>query len=68
MTQRVNPQITQKIAELVQGMTNPQVRKALNNYMYEQWISALKTHHADPDDSAYFSVYRDLKNHIILQS
>ncbi len=31
--------------------------------MYEQWISALKTHHADPDDRAYFSAYRDLKKH-----
>lgn len=63
MAQRVNPQITQKIAELVQeGMTNPQeVRKALNNYV--RTVLCIENP-PDSDDRAYFPAYRDLKNHI----
>ena len=49
MAQRVNPQISQRIMELVQeGMTNPQeVRKALNHYVR----TVLCTENPpDPDD------------------
>ena len=63
MAQRVNPQISQQIMELVQeGMTNPQeVRKALNHYVR----TVLCTENPpDPDDRAYFPASRDLKNHI----
>ena len=63
MAQRVNPQISQRIMELVQeGMTNPQeVRKALNHYVR----TVLCTENPpDPDDRAYFPANRDLKNHI----
>ena len=51
MAQRVNPQISQQIMELVQeGMTNPQeVRKALNHYVR----TVLCTENPpDPDDRA----------------
>ena len=63
MAQRVNPQITQKIMELVQdGMTDPhKVRKALNTYVR----TVLCTENPpDPDDRAYFPAHQDLKNHI----
>ena len=63
MAQRVNPQVTQKIKELVQeGMTNPhEIRKVLNHYVR----TVLCTENPpDPDDRAYFPVHRDLKNHI----
>ena len=63
MAQRVNPNVTQKIMELVQdGMTDPhEVRKALNNYVR----TVLCTENLpDPNDRAYFPAYRDLKNHI----
>ena len=60
MAQRVNPQVTQKIKELVQeGMTNPhEIRKVLNHYVR----TVLCTENPpDPDDRAYFHVQ---KNHI----
>ena len=60
MAQRVNPQVTQKIKELVQeGMTNPhEIRKVLNHYVQ----TVLCTENpSDPDDRAYFHVQ---KNHI----
>ena len=60
MAQRVNPQVTQKIKELVQeGMTNPhEIRKVLNHYVQ----TVLCTENPpDPDDRAYFHVQ---KNHI----
>ena len=60
MAQRVNPQVTQKIKELVQeGMTK--IRKVLNHYVR----TVLCTENPpDPNDRAYFPVYRDLENHI----
>ena len=63
MAQRVNPQISQRIMELVQeGMTNPQeVRKALNHYVRTVMCTE---NPPDPDDRAYFPANRDLKNHI----
>ena len=65
MAQRVNPQISQRIMELVllqEGMINPQeVRKALNHYVR---TVLCPEHPPDPDDRAYFPANRDLKNHI----
>ena len=63
MAQRVNPQISQRIMELVQeGLTNPQeVRKALNHYVR---TVLCPDNPPDPDDRAYFPANRDLKNHI----
>ena len=63
MAQRVNPQISRRIMELVQeGMTNSQeVRKALNHYVR----TVLCTENPpDPDNRAYFPANRDLKNHM----
>ena len=63
MAQRVNPQIAQKISELVQdGIIDTQeVRKVLNHY-----VCTVLCHENPPDsdDRAYFPVNRDLKNHI----
>ena len=63
MAQRVNPQISQQIIELVRdGMTNPQdVRKALNHYVR---TVLCPENPPDPDDRAYFPANRDLKNYI----
>ena len=63
MAQRVNPQIAQKISELVQdGITETQeVRKVLNHYVC---MVLCAEHPPDSDDRAYFPVNRDLKNHI----
>ena len=63
MAQRVNPQISQQIMELVQkGMTNPQeVRKDLNHYVRTVLCTE---NQPDPDDRAYFPASRDFKNHI----
>ena len=67
MAQRVNPQISQRIMELVQeGMTNPQeVRKVLNHYVR---TTLCPDHPPDPDDRAYFPANRDLKNHSTKQN
>ena len=62
MAQRVNPQVTQKIKELVQeGITNPhEIRKVLNHYVR----TVLCTENPpDPDDRAFFPVHGKLPIH-----
>lgn len=65
MAQRINPDISKKIYELVQqdGITDIQeVRKVLNHYVR----TSLCSHPPDSDDRAYFPSSRDIKNHIYL--
>lgn len=63
MAQRVNPQVSQKIDELVlDGITDTQeVRKVLNHFVRTVLCAE---NPPDSDDRAYFPVNRDLKNHI----
>lgn len=63
MAQRVNPNVAQKIYELVaEGMIDPQeIKRALKHYVNKVLCANNPPH---PDDWAYYPMPRDLQNHI----
>ena len=64
-SQRVNPQVATRIAEIVaDGITDKtQVRTLLRHYVMHELCSKAPP---DPNDRAYFPIDNDLKNHIYM--